>query len=474
MRMNNKEILVSGSKFCKIDIVILVLAGLLSLITLIANPSYFSHDEWQRFDYFSNHGLLTYMQWSLHFSAGSGFGTPIRPVAFFLQGIHSIFFQNYPFIVHLMSAVNTIFIGIAVYMGCLRFRLCRRTAILSAVLFMINPLTTLATGWSAALMDQLYVSFGLLALYLADSYILEEKKDFFKLLLISTCGMLGVLSKETGIVFPATLLILLALNSRVYISKWRRLLMAWVAWVAPIILYLLFRASAIQASFGTDLNIPYAASFNFVVENIFTYWLYPFHPLISEPITMWFQPIWSLWVAFIIHCLLVLAIAVIFRWKTAALYLFSYFLFLVPVLFIQQKGAHYLFASAMPLSIAVACIATARKTSLKVFGILLAALLIYHGLFFQLQIYRDGRCMNRIVTTLEANYYAAGFPKNVYFTNDWDAPAHVLYRLISARTRVGDHEQVNLKAYENGFITQQSDLVLKLDNQCLLSRIIPK
>ncbi|MBH1986263.1 MAG: hypothetical protein I8H76_02935 [Burkholderiales bacterium] len=455
----------------KHDILILVLIGVLGLITLIANPGYFSHDEWQKFDHYINHGFKSYALAYGQISVGSGFGTPVRPLAFLVQGVHSLVFQSHPFLVHLISVANTLAVAIALYAGCMRFGLSRRSAMLSAALFMLNPMTTLATGWSAALMDQMYVSFGLLTLYLADRYVRDEQASPLSLLPIAISGMAAVLSKETGIIFPATLLLPMALTPQLVLPRWRRLLVAGAAWSLPILGYLLFRATAIQSSFHAGQSDPYAASLRYIADNLFVYWQYPFHPLIGEAIAWQSKPLWSLWLAFGAHCLLVAMVAVVFRWRAALLYLFFYLIFLLPVLFIPQKGSHYLFASAIPLSIALACLATHSKTAVKALGIALAVVLVYHGLRFQGEIYKVGRCMDRIAITLEANHVAAGASKDVYFSTEEFAPKHLLLRLITGRDQVGGHKGVNLHANEVDQAAPQGALALKLNKQCLLTPV---
>ncbi|MFY9459709.1 MAG: hypothetical protein WAP57_08140 [Aquabacterium commune] len=455
----------------KHDILILVLIGVLGLITLIANPGYFSHDEWQKFDHYINHGFKSYALAYGQISAGSGFGTPVRPLAFLVQGIHSLVFQSHPFLVHLISVANTLAVAIALYAGCLRFGLTRRNAMWCAVLFMLNPMTTLATGWPAALMDQMYVSFGLLTLYLADRYIRDEQASYLSLLPIAICGMAAVLSKETGIIFPATLLLPMALTPQLVLRRWRRLLVAGAAWSLPILGYLLFRATAIQSSFHASQSDPYAASLSYIADNLFVYWQYPFHPLIGEAVVWQSKPLWSLWVAFGVHCLLLAMVTVVFRWRAALLYLFFYLVFLLPVLFIPQKGSHYLFASAIPLSVALACLATHAKAAVRALGIVLALVLVYHGLRFQGEIYKVGRCMDRIAITLEASHLAAGAPKDVYFSTEKFAPKHLLLRLITGRDQIGEHSGVNLHANEVGQAPPQGALALKLNKQCLLTPV---
>lgn len=453
----------------KHDILILVLIGVLGLITLIANPGYFSHDEWQKFDHYISHGFKSYVLAYGQISVGSGFGTPVRPLAFLVQGIHSLIFQSHPFLVHLISVANTLAVAIALYAGCMRFGLARRSAMWCAALFMLNPMTTLATGWSAALMDQMYVSFGLLTLYLADRYIRDKESSHFFLPWIALTGMAAVLSKETGIIFPATLILLLALTPQLVLTRWRRLLAAGAAWSLPILAYLLFRASAIHSSFHAGQSDPYAASLHYIADNLFVYWLYPFHPLIGEAITWQAKSPWSLWLAFGVHCLLLAVVAAVFRWQAALLYLFFYLVFLLPVLFIPQKGSHYLFASAIPLSIALGCLATHAKTAIRALGIVLSLLLVYHGLRFQGDIYKVGRCMDRIAITLEASHLAAGAPKDVYFSAEDLAPKHLLLRLITGRDQVGEHSGVNLHANEVGQTPPQDALALELNKSCLLT-----
>ncbi|WP_153098809.1 hypothetical protein [Paraburkholderia hayleyella] len=451
------------------DILILFLIGVLGQILLIANPGYYSHDEWQRFDNYLNNGFFSYIAQSSQIHAGASFGTPVRPVAFALQGIHNLFFQSFPFVVHLISAVNTIIVSIIVYFACINLGLTRKVALVAGALFTLNPLAVLATGWSAALMDQLYFTFGLVTFLLAVRYVFNSKKEILVLVSVAAGGMFSVLSKETGIVFPALLLLLIALFPKQLLSRWRRLFLVAGVWLLPIVLYLLYRIAAIENSFGGAAEDPYAASFLNIGKNIFAYWIYPFHPFITEAHNWTLQSTWSITLSFTIHVALVLILAFCYGFRYSLIYIISYFLFLLPVLFLQNQGSHYMFASAAPLSVALASLILNKNKLVKFFSIFATSILLWHGFAFQKQIYETGLCMNRISTSLEANHASAGFPGDVFFTSDWDAPTTILLRLIHDRNRIGEHGNITFHTPSPSQQPIKDSLILNLNKHCLLS-----
>lgn len=340
---------------------------------------------------------------------------------------------------------------------------------IAGLFFILNPLTVLATGWSAALMDQLYVTFGLIVLLLAVRYILDETKGIFFLGLIAVGGIFSVLSKETGIIFPASLLLLAALFPGQLVSRWRRLLLVFSSWSAPIILYLLFRISAIESSFAGGAADPYAASVLNFGRNIFIYWIYPFHPYITEAINWVIQATWSVVLSFFIHTLLVLILWLCYGFRYAAVYVSSYFLFLTPVLFLHKQGSHYMYASGLPLSIALALLVVNKSKLIKLFSLLGAIFLIWHAFVFQKFIYETGRCMTRMSTSLEAGFASAGYPRDIFFTSDHDAPTHILLGLIHGRNQVGKYSNITFHSPSSSKQSGADSFILNLNSQCLLS-----
>jgi hypothetical protein len=451
------------------EILLLSFIGIVGQLLLIANPGYFSHDEWQRFDSYLNNGLYSYIIQHIQIHTGTTFGTPVRPISFALQGIHNLFFQNYPFIVHLISAINTILVSLFICFGCINYGLEKRTSLVAGALFITSPLTALATGWSAALMDQLYFTFGLIALYSALIYVFNENRGFLTLVAVTASGTLSFLSKETGIIFPASLAMVLILWPNSLVTRWPRFLLVFAAWTFPILIYLLYRISAIETSFTGSTDDPYRASVSHIGKNLFVYWVYPFHPRIGEANGWVFQSPWSLWLSFAIHSLLVTALAKRYGFRSALFYMVSYFLFLAPVILLPNQGSHYMFASAAPLSIVMALLVANKGNLLKIFCITSILILLWHGIAFQKQIYKTGRCMSKIATSLEAHHASAGFPSDIYFTSDTDAQTHILLRLIHGRNQVGSHRDVNFHPPALNQQTPKNSLILNLDDQCILS-----
>jgi hypothetical protein len=447
----------------------LILTGLVGLLILIANPGYFSHDEWQKVDDLIRHGFAGYVQLYGHIEPGTGFGTPVRPVAFIVQGVHSLMFEKYPVGVHLMSALNTVGVGLLLYTLCLRFGLPRSTAMCAGLIFIVNPMTTLATGWPAALMDQLYVTFGLLTFMVADQHVRAARPKPWAYLAVPVLGMLAVLSKETGVIMPAMLLLTWFTTTDIR-QRWKRWLSIGMAWGLPILAYMAFRAGAINQSFQSGPADPYAASFRHIPDNLYVYFLYPFFPSMGEASVWVFKSTGALLTAFFAHVALVLMVGLRWGWRRAAAYLAGYFVCLLPVMFIPIKGAHYLFGSALALSVAVAALLTYPSVArwVRTAAWLLLVTLLLHAWQFQLELYRTGHCMHRVAHSLEVLHKANGAPQHVRFDADPGAPTHVLLRLITGRQMIGRTDHVDMRMNTPADSSPADALTLVLDGQCEL------
>jgi len=458
----------AGARWCRSDalgVVLIYLCSFAFLFLLIANPGYYSHDELQRYDFFIQHGFRAYLEAYSTLHVGSGFGFPVRPFSFFVQGLQNFALRDYPVFVHLSAVLVTATVASLYFRLCTAFGLSRRLALASALIFLASPLSALATGWSAALMDQWYVLFGLLALLATKRLLDGASSGFAELAAIFACSVLALLSKETAIVLPA-LLAAFVVQDRHRLRE-RRFWLAFAAWSLPVVAYAAFRFVAIKSSFATGDANPYAASVAEIPSSLFVYFAYPFHPLITEAGTWVFQSRTALTLAVGFHILVVALVWRVASLRMALAYLAGYFVFLFPVLFIAIKGSHYLYGSSLVLSLAVAFLATCANPAGRLVGFVAGALLVAHSAVLQTQIYRDGSCMNRLADSVESLYLSKGRPQAIEFTWEETAPAYMLHRYVTGRDQIGTYFPVRMTVVEPGSARADGALRVVMNRDCI-------
>jgi hypothetical protein len=65
--------------------VALVAFTLVFHLGILANPGFYSHDEWEKFDQLRQHGFWGAARGYLHLQPGAEFGYPVRPIGFVQQ-----------------------------------------------------------------------------------------------------------------------------------------------------------------------------------------------------------------------------------------------------------------------------------------------------------------------------------------------------------------------------------------------------
>jgi hypothetical protein len=326
----------------------------------------------------------------------------------------------------------------------------------------------LATGWSAALMDQWYILFGLLTLVYADRYV-RSGKSAYLLFWIFTFSSLAMLSKETALILPGLMIIIFFIKPDVLKSK--RYWFALTVWVIPVLLFMIYRLPALINSFGHPVVSSYAASINNIPDNLLVYLAYPFVFTLSEAAT-WtlISPLW-IWCAIAFHICFVICVARVYGYKALLIYCFLYLLFLAPVLLISMKGSHYLYGSSIALSFGIAVLLHQKWLGhfvSKLVGTATLGLLIVHSIIIQKDIYKTGTCMSRAMTSTEALYLSHGHPQLIDFQIEPGAPAHVLLRMITGREQVGKFYPVKYKVSKWGQKRVESSLNLVMNNTCIL------
>ncbi len=426
----------------------IICAAVLTSLLIVANPSFFSHDEWDKYDHVVQHGLTSYLREYLAIRPGAEFGVPVRPVSFFIQGLVAPYMYSYPVLVHLVDAMMHGLVAVLLFAAVRRMHESRQFAWISALIFLVSPLAAFSVAWPAALMDRLYVLFGLLAFIASHAYIVQRRDTYLAAVLVASA--MAILSKETGFILPAVLLVFPLLKEVSFRDK--RLWTAFVAWSTPILLFLLYRSPALMNSLGGTVSSPYSASWVNIPDGLGIYAIYPFLWAVTEAHVWLFQPATRIWIAGLAHISLLVLIWRLFSFRILLIYLGGYFLFLVPVLPIAAKGAQYLYGSALAMSLALAALMTIRASAGRTLrfvvpGILLIVLTL-HTFSIQREFYRTGICVATASKTIESVFLGEGNPAVISIAIEAGAPGHVLQRFATGRQIIGANSPLSMQVID--------------------------
>lgn len=432
-----------------IAIILIIGIAIVSSLMIIANPGFFNHDEWDKADHVMRHGFGGYVHDYVRLQQTLEFGHPIRPVSFFIQGIAALFMHGYPFVVHLMDVLMHAAVGAMFFVAIRRVHENRQFAWASAIIFLISPLAAFSVAWPAALMDRLYILFGLVAFVAAYDYI-NQKRTVISLTIVFIASSMAILSKETALILPATLIVL-PLFSLISLRN-KRLWVAFVVWCIPIILYLLYRAPALANSVSGAISTPYSASLTNVPEGLIIYAIYPFLWPLVEAHAWHVQLLPRIWFAGLAHATLLILLWRALSFRVMLAYLGGYALFLIPILPIASKAAHYLYGSGLVTSIAIAALLAGKWSEARKFRLLipLAMLMVLtlHSLVIQRDIYQTGVCMSVASKTIESSYLATGSPSEMSIIVDDGAPGHVLRRYATHREIIGMNLPLKMQVFD--------------------------
>lgn len=449
---------------------LLWLAVLWSLL-LVANPGVFSHDELQKVDHVLRYGFADYVHSYARLYQGTEFGQPVRPVSFLLQGVVSLFMPKYPVVGHLFDVLSHGLITILFFRAVLAYSGHRQLAWIAALVFASSPLVTFSVGWMAALMDRFYILFGLVA-FIAALQFATRRAGGGALLAVVMASSLAILSKETAAVLPAALVLLVVLPPRDAVVDRRRLLIAAALWSLPVLAFLAYRAPALVGSVAAPGISAYAVSPGNVLEGVWVYGAYPFVPSFAEANSWVFKSVGTLGWAGLAHLVLVALLWRSFSAKVALLYVCGYFGFLGPVLLIPTKGAHYLYGSALALSIALSALLVLSRDRTKKWlwlpVVALTVISMIHSMKNQLFIYDIGTCMNTAALSLESSYLSAGRPARMKIEVEPGAPGHVLHRLTTGREQIRSYFPVQVDVLEGETLNNGSSSALRFNSDCLV------
>lgn len=447
----------------------------LALAFLWANPGYFNHDEFQRLDHVKAKGLRNYLDAYVQVKAGSHFGYPVRPFAFAIQGFLSLFMENYPIIVHGFAVASHALTACLIYKITRLFGGKTNTALTAALIFAMNPMIIHTVGWSAALMDRLYVMFGAAALIYAYNYLKGDHK-LRSLIYLFFASSLAILSKETALILPILMLVFVVQDWRVLSTK--RFWITGIIWSIPIIIFMIIRFPALMASLSGDAKVSaYQVSASNLWDSLYAYTAYPYViKLTLAHAWVGIKPIW-MYLALAGHALMLVFLWRKFSLKTALLYVVLYIAFLLPILPLPGKGSHYLYGSATVFSIALACLFTMGNGKLKkletlvIQGFVVGAIFVLalHSLYNQRSIYVYGLCMNKAMASVESEFLSNGKPNNITFSAKDNGPFYVLARTYSGRNRIGDTTGIKFNFIPTVESAPEGSSIFAIDRNCIVT-----
>lgn len=450
------------------NFLIIIGASLVGLIFLSANPGYFSHDELQKYDHVLRYGFDHYISTYVKIKQTAAFGSPVRPFSFFIQGVLALFMDKYPVLVHLFAVMTHAIVGCLLYAVANRFCKSKSLSLTIAIIFVLNPLTVLATGWSAALMDRCYILFGLITLLCAEKFI-RQNASALSLVWICLWSTMSILSKETAMILPGLLLLIIATDLSSIKSK--RFWYAGIAWSIPILLFMAYRLPSVIASFGAPSVADYKASITNVPDGLFIYIAYPFIYNLTEANNWVFISSLGMWAGVFIHLLVVYFVGVKVGVRASIVYILMYLLFVAPVLLIPIKGAHYMYGSSLVLSAGLGVILSSKVDKYyigRVFGSVALLILLVHTMVLQNFVYTQGSCMNKAMISTEAMYLANGRPAAVDFQAEPGAPNYILMKINTGREQIGSWYPVKLTVSSWGDKSPDGALSLAMTPQCLV------
>ncbi|MDB5377928.1 MAG: hypothetical protein JWR00_2374 [Rubritepida sp.] len=405
-------------------------AALLLHPLVLANPGFFSHDEWERLDHIRRAGLWDFLGAYSIPHAGPEFGHPVRPIGFVQQGFSALLMEPAPFLVHLLDVLMHGAVASLLALVLHRRGASAGLALLAGLLFAASPLTAASTGWVAASFDRWLGLFALLAAGAAWG-ILTDGVTPGRGLALAAAAAGAALSKEAAATLPLALLIVVSAHRALHpvgAWPWRRAASVLALGSLPVMAYLFVRLPAIEATLAGRTGVGYyAPTGRFLGRSLSGYWGFPFLPHLTDFPRQGRLGLPAFLGAGLLHAGLAVLAGRWFGWRLGALYVAAYFVFLLPVLPLREPGAHYLYASALPLAVLMAALwREAWRRRARLVRAALAAgtgLMLANHVLIQWQMHRGGVCQAAFLPSLDAAL-AQGGPMAIAFAPrslDWVA-----------------------------------------------------
>lgn len=450
----------------------LIAFTLLAHLPILANPGFYSHDEWERLDVVRAQGLLGAVRSYVQLQAGAEFGHPVRPIGLIQQSLSALFLERAPIIPHLFDVLLHALVAVILLAALVDAGLGARLALATGLIFAASPLTTMATGWTGASFDQWYTLFGILACWAAFR-MAAHGVSFTRAAGLFAAASGAILSKETALALPGAILLAMALTAftrdRVHILAGAG---AMVIAAVPVVAYLALRASALEASVTGSGDGYYAPSLAFVAHNAVAYFAFPFMPHASDfPAVANYASVRML-PALALHGLLVVGVGTYAGWRFAGIYLLAFFVFLVPVLPLRTLASHYLYGAGPPMALATAVVvqgAWRRRHRLAGLAVVAGAVLMFgNTMLIQGRLYLDGVCQSAFLVSIEARLRSpdAAAAAAVAVSAEPDARVWVIRRALHGRAVFRDAGGRPRVGFADGTPAHADVLQLRADRQC--------
>jgi len=475
-RLKLSDTVINQRKFKAVLIMMIALAIIVTNSLIIAAPGFFSHDEWQRFDDVTTHGLRDYAQRFTSLKAGHDFGTPYRPIGFLEQGFSTQWMERLPFVPHMLDVLLHTTVALFLFLALRMARINLKASTLATLLFGASPLTIMATGWVGASFD-LWYTFFILSACIASLHICNQKVSYLHLALLAISTGGAVLSKETGIITPAAVSICMigffVLNKQEI--DWSKVKACAITSTAIIALYLWFRLPSLRESFFGSPAAAYTPGAGNIPQNLLSYIAYPFLGSISEIINFPLVSPLGVGLALLAHAFLLLCVGRRFGIAAVILYIAAYLVFILPVLSLPSGGSHYLYANAIPMSIALGATLQNEWPQRQWLGlgvlIVIIGSLTFHTWRNELFIYNTALCQSNFISSLDTRLAIEEQrgTDTLIIRPDVDAPAHVGLRAIHGRKRylgeLGPVVKIDLNHAEQAGDTR---LIATMTRQCTI------
>lgn len=185
-----------------------------------------------------------------------------RPIYFFTLSIEYALFGLDPLAYHLVNIFLHVINGFLLYILALKYTSKKLLALLTSIIFAIHPIHTEAVSNITGLSELLTAFFLLLATW---SYSQSKRLDFYYLFSL-ICYLLGIMSKESGVILLGVIVLLDICSNWPNINKLQTRILYYAGYIFTLLIYLGFKFS-LRGSIVNSKNIIFTGD---LTERIYT------------------------------------------------------------------------------------------------------------------------------------------------------------------------------------------------------------
>lgn len=445
----------------------------ISNVIVIATPAFFNHDELQKIDFLQQFGFSKYVEVFFKIFKTDRFEVPVRPIGYLIWGLTLLPMPEYPFLVHFFDVLIHGIVAFFAFILLFKLTGFHRESFMASLFFIVSPLATLAVGWSGAIFDRLYMLFLLTTAYFFIRYLESSNRllTWLNALLMTLTSILAVFSKETALILPA-FIFLIMLGYRTYGRSFdiKRAVGGIILVSLSVVTYLFLRIDSILNSFLTsDGGGQYSINVINIPINAVVYFVFPFLIPLTETINYIFCSHAALIIAGIIHVLVVVTIYT--KWGSKAVYFYFafYYIFLFPIIFIKSSNSHYLYGSGLVLSTAMAFLIIKGQKILKIMVTILFIVLLLHTGIIQKKIYEIGLCQAKLLSSMESiskSMKEGNFKAGIRIIAEPGSPKYILQRTTCGRNKIGNISGVIFEIADDDKMPEDKKVTLHFDDSC--------